>query len=110
MKNSPTPAVLKDPFPSQKQLIDHKSLNETYSSIDEFGVMSSETVNLNTRSQIYDPPPENKSDDVAPERTSSSTPPLSNGIQIEKYIPEAIFLPPKGTLHKSIINPNASAP
>ena len=27
LKNSPTPAVLKDPFPSQEQSIDHKSLN-----------------------------------------------------------------------------------
>ena len=33
-KTSPTPTVLKDPFPSQQQLIDHNSLNETSSSTD----------------------------------------------------------------------------
>ena len=42
-----------------------------------------------------------------PKKTSLSTPPPSNGIHIEKTIPEAIFCPPKGTLCKSIINPNA---
>ena len=42
LKISPTPTVLKDPFPSQKQLIDHKSLNETSSSTNEVRMMSSE--------------------------------------------------------------------
>ena len=60
LKASPTPAVLKDPFPSQQQLIDHKSLNETSSSIDEVRMMSSEMVNFNTRAHSYDPPPKNK--------------------------------------------------
>ena len=69
-------------------------------------MMSREIVNLNTRSQSYDPPPENKSDDVPPEKPSSSTPPPSNSLHIGKPILEAIFLPPKGTIRKSIINPN----
>ena len=69
----------------------------------------SEMVNLNTRSHSYDPPPKNKYDEVTLEKPSASTPPPSNGIHIEKPIPEAIFHPPKGTLHKSIINPNAHA-
>ena len=72
-------------------------------------MMSSETVNLNTRSHSYEPPPEKKSDEVPPEKPSNSTPPPSNGLHIEKPIPEEIFRPPKGTLHKSIINPNARA-
>ena len=42
-------------------------------------------------------------------KPSSSTPPPSNGLHIEKPIPEAIFHPPNGTLCKSIINPNACA-
>ena len=53
LKDSPTPVVLKDPFPSQQQLIDHKSLNETYSSTDEVCMMSSETINLKTRAHSY---------------------------------------------------------
>ena len=100
--------MLKDPFPSQQQLIDHKFLNETSSSTDEVRMMSSKTVNLNTRSHNYDPPPKNKPDDVPSEKPSTSTPP-NNGLHIEKSILEAIFLLPKGTLRKSIINPNARA-
>ena len=72
-------------------------------------MMSSETVNLNTISHSYDPPPENKPDDVPFEKPSASTPPPNNGLHIEKPIPKEIFHPPKGTLHKSIINPNARA-
>ena len=71
--------------------------------------MSSETVHLNTRSQSYDPPPENKTDDVPPEKPSASTPPPSNSLKIEKPIPGAIIFPPKTTLQKSILNPNARA-
>ena len=72
-------------------------------------MMSSEMVNLNTRSHNYDPPLKNKYDEVPPEKPSASTPPSSNGIHIEKLIPEAIFYPPKGTLRNSIINPKARA-
>ena len=72
-------------------------------------MMSSETINLNTRAHNYDLPPEKKPDDVPSEKPSSSTPPPSNVIHIEKPIPEAFFFPPKSTLRKSIINPNARA-
>ena len=109
LKTSPTPAVLKDPFPSQQQLIDHQSLHEPSSSTDEVRMMSSEMVNLNTRSHSYDPPPEKKTNEITVEKPSSSTPPLNNGIHIEKPMLEEIFLPHKSTLHKSIINPNACA-
>ena len=70
-------------------------------------MMSSETVNLNTRSHSYDPPPEKKPDDVLSEKPSTSTPPPNNSLHIEKPIPKSIFFPPKDTLRKSIINPNA---
>ena len=106
MKTSPTPVVLKDPFPTQQQLIDHQSLHGSSSSTDEFRMMSRKMANLNTRSHSYDPPPENKYDEFPPEKPSASTPPPSNGIHIEKPIPEAILFPPKGTLRKSITNPN----
>ena len=49
LKISPTLTVLKDPFPTQQQLIDHQSLHGPSSSfIDEVKMMSSETINLNT--------------------------------------------------------------
>ena len=87
MKNSPTPAVLTDPLSTQKQLIDHQSLHgPSSSSIDEFKMNSSETIHLNTRSKSYDPPIENKTDDVPSEKPSVAIPPLSNGIHIEKNI------------------------
>ena len=100
---------MKDRFPSQQQLIDHKSLNETSSSTDEVHMMSNEMVNLNTRAHSYDPPLKNKPNDVPSKKLSTSTPPPNNGLHIEKPIPEAIFPPPKGTLRKSIINPNTRA-
>ena len=70
-------------------------------------MMSSETINLNTRAHSYDPPLEKKLDEVSSDKPSTSTPPPSNGIHIEKPIPEEMFLPPKSTLRKSVINPNA---
>ena len=72
-------------------------------------MMSSEMAHLNTRSCSYDPPREKKLDDVPHKKPLASTPPPNNGIHTEKPIPEAIFHPPKGTLRKSIINPNPSA-
>ena len=72
-------------------------------------MMSSETINLNTRAHSYDPPPEKKPNEVSANKPSGSTTPPSNGIHIEKPIPEAIFRPPKSTLRKFIINPNARA-
>ena len=72
-------------------------------------MMSSEIVNLNTRSHCYDPPLEKKPDDVPSKKPSASIPPPNNGLHIEKPILEEIFHPPKGTLRKSIINPNTHA-
>ena len=109
MKKSPTTAVLKNPFPSHQQLIDHQSLHGSPLSTDEVRMMSSETVNLNTRSHSYDPHTEKKSNEVQLEKPSNSTPPPNNSLHIEKPILEEIFHPPKSTLHKSIINPNARA-
>ena len=60
MKSNPTPAVLTDPFPSQQQLIDHMSNQGTSSSTEEIRMMSSDTINLNTRSHSYDKPIDKK--------------------------------------------------
>ena len=75
----------------------------------EVKIMSYEMINLNTRAHSYDPPPEKKPDEFPSKKYSVSTPPPSNGLHIEKPMPEAIFRPPKRTLHNSLINPNACA-
>ena len=64
-------------------------------------------INLNIREHSYDPPPEKKIDEVPSNKPSSSTPSPSNGHPIEKPMADAIFHPPKSTLRKSVINPNA---
>ena len=72
-------------------------------------MMSSETVHLNITSQSYDSPPKNKNDGVPSKKPLVSTAPPSNGLQIEKPIPDAILRPPKSTLWNSILNPNVHA-
>ena len=62
LKGSSNPTVLKDPFPTQQQLIYHQSLHWPSSSIDEVKMMSNETINLNTRAHSYHPPLEKKPD------------------------------------------------
>ena len=70
-------------------------------------MMSSESVNINTGSHNYDPPPEKKTDNVPPKKTSASPPPTTNGLQNEKPVHDAILRPPKSTLQKYVLNPNA---
>ena len=53
IKSNPTPVVLTNPFLSQQQLIDHMSNQGTSSSTEEIRMMSSDTINLNTRSHSY---------------------------------------------------------
>ena len=60
-------------------------------------MMSMETIHINTRSQSYDPPPENKTDNVPPEKPLTSTP-RPNGLHIEKPNLDAILHPRKSTL------------
>ena len=75
-------AVLTDPFPTQQQLIDHQYLHVPSSLIDEFKMMSSELVHITTRSQCYDPPPERKGDNALVDKTKTSIPLPTNGLQI----------------------------
>ena len=74
--------------------------------------MSSDTINLQTQSQNYDKPADNKEDHSnsgkSPSTSSSeslSTVPLS----IEKPTLNMILYPPKSTLLKAIFNHNARA-
>ena len=72
-------------------------------------MMSSDTINMQTRSQNYDKPVDKKEDHSssgkAPStsyRESSSTVPLT----IEKPTLNMILCPPKSTLRKVVFNPN----
>ena len=49
-------------------------------------MMSSETVNLTTRSQNYDLPPSKKDDNASIDKHTVSTPPPTNNIHIEKHV------------------------
>ena len=87
LKSNPAPAMLTDPFPSQQQLIDHMSNQGTSSSMEEIRMMSSDTINLNTRSHSYDKPEEKKEENPSPKKvpTTSSPPSSTNGpLVIEK--------------------------
>ena len=110
LKSNPALAVLTDPFPSQKQLVDHMANQGNSSSSEEIRMMSSDTINLQTRSQNYDKPTDKKEDHSssgkAPSTSSlesSSTVPLS----IEKPTLDMILHPPKSTIQKEVFNPNA---
>ena len=73
--------MLTDPFPSQRQLIDHMSNQGTSTSMEEIRMMSSDTINLNTRSHSYDKLVEKKDENPSSEKfpSTSSPPSLSNG-------------------------------
>ena len=67
LKSNTTPLVLTDPFASQQQLIDHMSNQGTSNYMEEIGMMSLKTINLNTRSQSYDKSVENKDENPSSE-------------------------------------------
>ena len=75
-------------------------------------MMSSDTIHLQTRSQNYDKPIDNKEDQSSSGKVpstssleSSSVVPLS----IEKPTLDMIMCPPKSNLWKAVFNPNARA-
>ena len=75
-------------------------------------MMSSENINIATRSQLYDKPEENKIEkpylDKAPSTGSSAS--SSNGpLTIEKPNLGMILHPLKSTLRKVVFNPNSQA-
>ena len=113
LKNNPTPTVLIDPFQSQQQLVDHKSLHGTSSSTKEIRMMFNEMISLTTRNQTYDKLPKNKYQGDSSEKTppfNPSPPPPSNGpLTIEKPSFDTILRPPKSTICNNIFNPSARA-
>ena len=78
--------------------------------MEETRMMSSETINLNTRSQSYDKPVEEKDENPSSNKapSTSSPPSSSNGpLVIEKPNLDLILRPPKAIFRKFVFNPNA---
>ena len=71
--------------------------------------MSSNTVNINTRSHSYDPPHAKKDDDTSTDKPLVSTPPPTNRFHIEKPVLDTILRPPKSIIRKYVFNPNTCA-
>ena len=75
-------------------------------------MMSSETINIETRNQSYDKPKEKKIEKPSPDKAPSIGSPTSssNGpIMIEKPNLDMSLRSPKSTLRKVVFNPNARA-
>ena len=101
-----------DPFPSQQQLIDHISNQGNSSLSKEICMMSSDTINLQTRSQNYDKRADKKEDHSSLGKTPSTSSPESLStvpLSIKKPFLDTILRPPKSTLQKDLFNPNAWA-
>ena len=71
--------------------------------------MSSESINIAARSQKYDPPHEKQNDITPIDKTTTSIPPPTNGLHIEKHVLDAVLQPPKSTIQKSVFNPSVWA-
>ena len=101
-----------DPFPSQQQLIDHMSNQGNSTSSKEIHMMSSNTINLQTRIQNYDKPIEKKGDHSSSGKAPSTSSPESLStvpLSIKKPTLDMILHPPKSTLQKEVFNPNTRA-
>ena len=99
-----------NPFPSQQQLIDHMSNHGNSSSLEEIHMMSSDTINLQTRSQNYEKPTDKKEDHFSSGKAPSTSSPKSSStipLSIEKPTLDMILCPPKSTLRKAVFNPNS---
>ena len=75
-------------------------------------MMSSDTINLNTHSQLYEKPVEKKGENPPSKKIpSTSSPPSSSNVPlvIEKPNLDLILQPPKATLRKVFFNPKARA-
>ena len=75
-------------------------------------MISSYTINLQTRSQNYDKPADKKEDLSSSGKAPSTGSPESSStvpLTIEKPTLDMIFHPPKSTLRKDVFNPNAQA-
>ena len=75
-------------------------------------MMSSDTIILKNRSQIYDKPTEKKEDNSSSRKAPSTGSPDSSStvpLTIKKPTLNMILCPPKSTLRKAVFNPNARA-
>ena len=72
-------------------------------------MMSSDTINLQTRSQNYDKPADKKEDPFSSGKAPSTGSPESSSIvplTIKKPTLNMVLHPPNSTLRKAIFNPN----
>ena len=70
-------------------------------------MISSESINIATRPHNYDPP-KKKNNDITPiDKNTTSIPPPTNAIHIEKPVLNTILWEPKSTIWKSVFNPSA---
>ena len=80
------------------------------SSSEKIRMMSSDTINLQTRSQNYEKPADKKEDQSSSGKVPSTSSPKSSStvpLSIENPTLDMILHPPKSTLWKDIFNPNA---
>lgn len=108
VKSSPTPTVLKDPFPPQdSEMVFHDQYSS--SALENIMMMSSKVM-VSTRSKDYTSKSlvEDEYDSSAIGQTSTSMPPSSELLHIEKPNPNmTIHLPHKGMLQNSAFSPHA---
>lgn len=105
VKGSPTPAILKDPFPKQESKMIGSSSNAS-----EEPILMMSHVRIVTRSQDYgSKSPIDGSKEAESSRSNPSTStPGSDPIQIEKRNPDLVIkLPTKGVLRRFAFNPHA---
>ena len=75
-------------------------------------MISSDTINLQTRSHNYDKPTDKKEDHTSLGKTHSTSSPESSSnvpLSIKNPTLDIILRPPKSTVQKEIFNPNAQA-
>jgi hypothetical protein len=71
-------------------------------------MMCNEIVGLTTQAKTYATIPEANAHGGAFDQPSSSTPPpLSGHIHMEKHLFDLVLRPPKSTIHKSTFNPSS---
>ena len=103
VKGSQTPAVLKDPFPTQ----DSKMIGSSSNTSEDILMMSH--VRVATQSQDYGSKSPIDGKEAEPSNSTSSTSPsVFDPLQIKKPNSDSVIKPPaKGVLRKSYFNPNA---
>ena len=88
------------------------SNQENSSSLEEFRMMSLDTISRQTQSQNYDKPAYKKEDNSSLGKAPSTGSPESSftvPLTIEKPTLDMVLRPPKSTLRKDVFNPNARA-